>query len=91
MIGRVVPEIEKTAALIQEIAETSREQNASAERIAGAVEQLDKVISSNMSTCEQTADASGSLSNSAGDLQSAVGYFTIETNEQKQLTDGSET
>ncbi len=91
LIGRVVPEIEKTAAMIQEIARTSREQNASAERIAGAVEQLDKVITSNMSTCEQTADASGSLSDSAGNLQSAVGYFTIDTFEQKQLADGRET
>ncbi|HKI82608.1 MAG TPA: methyl-accepting chemotaxis protein, partial [Pseudodesulfovibrio sp.] len=49
MLGQLVPDIERTASLIQEITAASNEQNAGATQINQAISQLDTVIQQNAS------------------------------------------
>ena len=53
MLKQLVPDIEKTASLVQEITASSNEQNAGASQITKAVEQLDLVIQQNASASEE--------------------------------------
>jgi methyl-accepting chemotaxis protein len=78
LINAIVPDIERTAELVREIAEASREQDAGASQISAAVQQLDQVIQSNAAATEELASMSEELSAQAGMLNNAVGFFRIE-------------
>jgi len=77
MLVKIVPEIQRTAELIQEINAAGREQSIGVEQINKAIQQLDQVIQHNASAAEQTASASEELSSQAEELQSAMGFFTV--------------
>ncbi|MBF0565410.1 MAG: MCP four helix bundle domain-containing protein [Nitrospirae bacterium] len=49
MLSKLVPDIQKTAELVQEITAASNEQNTGAEQINKAIQQLDQVIQQNAS------------------------------------------
>ncbi len=78
MLKVIVPDIQKTAELIQEIAAASNEQNTGAEQINKAIQQLDQVIQHNASASEETASSSSELSNQAQQLMSAMGFFKMD-------------
>lgn len=80
MLGRIVPDIQKTAELVQEINAASNEQNAGAEQINKAIQQLDQVIQQNASATEETASTSEELSAQSEQLLEAIGFFKIEGN-----------
>ncbi|MBF0343637.1 MAG: MCP four helix bundle domain-containing protein [Nitrospirae bacterium] len=75
MLLKLVPDIQKTAELIQEISAASNEQNAGAEQINKALQQLDNVIQQNASAAEELASTSEELSAQAGMLQEAISFF----------------
>ncbi|MCI4624755.1 MAG: methyl-accepting chemotaxis protein [Candidatus Magnetoovum sp. WYHC-5] len=75
MLAKLVPDIQKTAELVQEISASSAEQNTGAEQINKALQQLDQVIQQNASTSEETASTSQELSSQAEQLQHAVAFF----------------
>jgi methyl-accepting chemotaxis protein len=77
LINNVVPEIQKTAALIEEITSASQEQNSGSIQISDAVMQLDKITQSNASSAEELAGMAGQLSSQAGAMDQAVGYFKL--------------
>jgi methyl-accepting chemotaxis protein len=77
IIGRIVPDIKKTAGLIQEIAGSSREQAAGVSQINSAITQLDHVIQQNASASEKLAGMAGGLSSQAAQLFDAIGFFKI--------------
>jgi methyl-accepting chemotaxis protein len=77
MLKKIVPDIQKTAELIQEIAAASNEQNSGAEQINKAVQQLDQVIQQNASSSEEMASTSEELSSQAEQLQQTMGFFKI--------------
>ena len=77
MLRKIVPDIQKTADLIQEIAASSNEQNSGAEQINKAVQQLDSVIQQNASASEEMASTSEELSSQAEQLQQTMSFFTI--------------
>ncbi|THB68058.1 MAG: methyl-accepting chemotaxis protein [Desulfovibrio sp.] len=77
LLKKIVPDVQKTAELIQEIAAASIEQNSGAEQINKAIAQLNQVIQSNASASEETASTSEELSSQAEQMLSTVGYFTI--------------
>jgi methyl-accepting chemotaxis protein len=79
-LAAIVPEIEKTAQLVQEIAAASMEQNAGAEQINGAIQQLNQVIQQNAAASEEMASSSEELSGQAEQMKEVVSYFNIETN-----------
>ncbi|HWU19105.1 MAG TPA: methyl-accepting chemotaxis protein [Devosia sp.] len=78
MLARLVPDIQRTAELVEEISAGSREQNAGAAQINTAIQQLDKVTQQNTSAAEEMSATSEELASQAEQLQSAIGYFRVE-------------
>ncbi len=78
MLASTVPEIQKTAELVQEINAASNEQNAGVEQINKAVQILDKVIQQNASATEEMASTTEEISGQAEQLQQAVRFFKTE-------------
>jgi len=74
----IVPNIERTAELVQEIAAASREQDAGAEQIARAIQQLDQVIQQNASSSEEMASTAEELSSQSEQLQTMIAYFRTD-------------
>ena len=77
MLQKMLPDIQKTAELVQEISAASREQDTGAEQINKAIQQLDSVIQQNASASEQMASTSEELSGQADQLQQSISYFRI--------------
>jgi methyl-accepting chemotaxis protein len=75
MLLRIVPDIQKTADLVQEISSACNEQNTGAEQINKAIQQLDQVIQQNASASEEMASTSEELSSQAEQLQSIIAFF----------------
>jgi methyl-accepting chemotaxis protein len=80
MLGRLVPDIRKTAELVTEISAACREQDIGADQINQAIQQLDKVTQQNASASEQMSATSEELAGQAEQLQSSIAYFRLETN-----------
>jgi methyl-accepting chemotaxis protein len=89
MLTELVPEIQKTAELVQEISAASNEQNSGVEQINKALSQLDQVIQQNASSSEEMASTSEELASQAEQLQETMAFFTVDTNGngRKLLTD----
>jgi len=89
MLDRIVPDIQKTSALVQEISAASNEQKTGAGQINNAMQQLDQVIQQNAQIAEElsaTAEELSSASLGLSDLQArklrnAVAYFKISGEE----------
>jgi methyl-accepting chemotaxis protein len=77
MLTRMVPDIQKTAELVQEITASSKEQDTGAEQINKAIQQLDQVIQQNASASEEMASTSEELSSQAEQLQHSISFFDI--------------
>jgi methyl-accepting chemotaxis protein len=82
MLSKLVPDIRRTAELVEEISAGSREQNAGAAQINTAIQQLDKVTQQNTSAAEEMSATSEELAGQAEQLQSAISYFRIEQGQQ---------
>jgi methyl-accepting chemotaxis protein len=78
MLGRLVPDIIKTAQLVTEISAACREQDVGADQINQAIQQLDKVTQQNASASEEMSATSEQLAAQAEQLQSSIAYFHIE-------------
>lgn len=78
MLSRLVPDIQRTADLVEEISAGSREQNAGAAQINTAIQQLDKVTQQNTSAAEEMSATSEELASQAEQLQQAIGYFRVD-------------
>ena len=78
LLDKLVPDIQKTADLVQEIAATSQEQNSGASQVNKALQQLDQVIQQNASASEELASTSEQLSAQAEQLQAAMDFFTTD-------------
>ena len=79
MLDRMVPDIKKTAELVQEISAASNEQNAGAEQINAAIQQLDQVIQQNASASEEMSSTAEELSSQAEQLRDLIGFFRLES------------
>ncbi|WP_319582811.1 methyl-accepting chemotaxis protein [uncultured Pseudodesulfovibrio sp.] len=77
MLGQLVPDIERTASLVQEITAASNEQNAGATQINQAISQLDTVIQQNASASEEMASTSEELSSQSQQLQETMSFFNV--------------
>ena len=77
MLTRLVPDIQKTSELVQEITAASNEQNSGADQINRALQQLDQVIQQNASGAEELASTSEELSSQAENLQRSISFFRL--------------
>ncbi|MGA7504399.1 MAG: methyl-accepting chemotaxis protein [Candidatus Sulfotelmatobacter sp.] len=75
MLAKLVPDIQKTAELVQEISAASKEQDTGAEQINTALQQLEKVIQQNASASEEMASTTEELSSQSDQLVSALAFF----------------
>jgi methyl-accepting chemotaxis protein len=65
MLELIVPDIQRTAELVQEISAASGEQNVGAEQINRSIQQLDQVIQQNASATEEMSSTAQELSSQA--------------------------
>ncbi|XPV75747.1 MAG: methyl-accepting chemotaxis protein [Desulfovibrio sp.] len=78
MLDELVPDIQRTADLVQEISSATTEQNTGAHQINRAIQQLDQVVQQNASASEEMASTSNELSSQAQMLQSTMTFFKID-------------
>ncbi|EJN09161.1 methyl-accepting chemotaxis protein [Bradyrhizobium sp. YR681] len=78
MLSKLVPDIKRTAELVEEITAACREQDVGSAQINQAIQQLDKVGQQNASASEQVSSTSEELASQAEQLQSTIAYFRIE-------------
>jgi methyl-accepting chemotaxis protein len=71
----LLPDIQKTGELAEEIAAAAREQSVGTEQIATAVQQFDQVVQRNSSTAEELASTAEELAAQAELLSSAIAFF----------------
>ena len=84
MLQRILPGIQKTAELVQEISAACREQDSGAEQVNKAIQQLDDVIQRNASASEEMASTSEQLSGQAEQLISTMAFFKVNGQENRR-------
>jgi methyl-accepting chemotaxis protein len=78
LLDLIIPDIQKTAELVQEIAAASREQDAGSDQINNAIQQLDKVIQQNSAASEEVASTSEELSGQSERLLQMMDFFLLD-------------
>ncbi len=89
MLAKLVPDIQKTAELVQEISAASKEQTSGADQINAAIQQLNQVIQQNAGAAEEMASTAEELASQAQQLQATVSFFKmngVEAGSVKRLT-----
>ena len=77
MLSDLIPEIQRTSELIQEISTSSMEQSHGATQINTAIRGLDEVIQQNSAAAEQTASTAQELSSQSKGLLNTIGFFHV--------------
>jgi len=83
-LSEMVPEIEKTAKLVQEIAAASMEQNAGSDQINNAIQQFGQVVQENAAAAEEMATSAEELASQAEQLKDVISYFTLGNSTKTQ-------
>jgi methyl-accepting chemotaxis protein len=83
-LAEIVPEIEKTSKLVQEITAASNEMNSGADQVNNAIQQLNQVTQQNAASSEELATSAEELSSQAEQLKQVISYFNIGGYEAKQ-------
>jgi methyl-accepting chemotaxis protein len=84
LINEIVPDIKKTAELVQEISAASNEQNVGIGQINTTMGQLDKLTQANASASEELASAAEEMSAQADELSKQVSFFKISDNAESE-------
>ncbi len=90
MLSKLVPDIKKTAELVEEITSACREQDVGSSQINQAIQQLDKVGQQNASASEQVSSTSEELASQAEQLQATISYFKIDHHAQRDVASGED-
>ena len=75
LMKEIIPEIQKTATLIQEITAASSEQSSGVTQIAKAIEQLSQVTQQNSAASEEISSTAEELASQAESLKDTVSFF----------------
>jgi methyl-accepting chemotaxis protein len=78
MLTRLIPSIEKTANLVQEISAASNEQSMSVEHVNTAIQRLDQVTQQNVVTSDELASTAEELASQAKQLQGMMEFFKFD-------------
>lgn len=87
LLAGIVPDIRKTAQLVQEINAASNEQNSGAEQINSAIQQLNVVIQQNATASEELSSTSEELSVQAVNFRRTINFFKLDDNEGARLSE----
>lgn len=74
----LAPEIEKTSQLVNEISNSSEEQNSGASQINHAIQELNRIIQEYASSAEEMTKNSRILRDEAKELKESISYFNVE-------------
>jgi methyl-accepting chemotaxis protein len=74
----LAPEIEKTSELVNQIANSSREQNLGAQQINSAIQDLNMITQQYAQTADEMENNARTLKNEAEDLEKSIKYFKVE-------------
>jgi X-X-X-Leu-X-X-Gly heptad repeat protein len=85
MLTKLVPDIQRTAELVQEISAASKEQITGSDQISAAIQQLNHVIQQNAGAAEEIASTAEELSSQAGLLQSTISFFKVDESDDRQV------
>jgi methyl-accepting chemotaxis protein len=80
MLTKLVPDIRKTAELVQEITAASKEQASGTDQINSSIQQLNQVIQQNAGAAEEISSTSQDLSSQADELLKTISFFKINGN-----------
>jgi methyl-accepting chemotaxis protein len=75
LLNQIVPDIQTTARLVQEISVSSMEQNSGTKQINSAINQLNLVSQQNASVAEELSSGAEQLSSQAEQLKEVVAFF----------------
>jgi methyl-accepting chemotaxis protein len=75
MLAKLVPDIQKTAELVQEISASSREQASGADQINASIQQMNHVVQQNAGAAEEMASTAEELSSQAKQLEETIALF----------------
>mgnify|MGYP001336264353 CR=1 FL=1 len=89
MLHKIVPDIRRTAELVQEISAACAEQNAGADQINKAIQQLDLVIQQNATVSEEMASTSEELQSQSEQLLQTIQFFRLSKNGELPLRTGA--
>ncbi|UII31839.1 methyl-accepting chemotaxis protein [Fulvivirga ulvae] len=85
MLIKTLPDINRTAELVQEVAAASVEQNSGANQVNRAIQQLSQITQNNASSSEEMSSNAEELSTQAEELKIAISYFKV-ANSQSGVT-----
>ncbi|VAW78565.1 Methyl-accepting chemotaxis protein I (serine chemoreceptor protein), partial [hydrothermal vent metagenome] len=77
LLGQMVPDINQTADLVQDIAAASEEQSTGVGQISSAMQQLDKVTQQSAASSEELAATAEEMRDQSQQLQKVIGFFKI--------------
>jgi methyl-accepting chemotaxis protein len=77
LLNELVPEIEKTTRLVQDISSASLEQNEGAAQIQGAIQQLNSISQDNAAEAEEMSSRAEALANQANQLGEIISFFKV--------------
>ncbi len=76
-LDALVPNIQKTAELVQEISASTAEQRTGSAEVNKAISELDKVVQQNAAHAEEMSSMAEELSGQAEQLQQSVAFFRV--------------
>lgn len=83
----IIPDIDKTAKLVQEITASTMEQNSGADQINNAIQQLNNITQQNAAASEELATSSEELASQADQLKEEISYFKLSTEKSNHKTE----
>ena len=88
LLTEIVPDIQKTADLVQEITASSIEMSTGSDQVNSAIQQLNQVVQQNAANAEEIAATSEQLNSQSQQMEEAMAYFTTESkgNDSKHTT-----
>ena len=89
-LSLIVPDVEKTAVLIQEISSSSVGMNDHSHQVHNAIHELNKVTQHYAASSQEMSTTAEELSSQANKLKEAVGFFTIDEEYDDYNYDNSE-
>lgn len=77
IVGSLIPEIEKTVKLVQEIAFSSNEQSSGVVQVETALNDLNQIVQQNAAASEELATSAEELASQAEQLKEMMSFFKI--------------
>ena len=80
MLAKLVPDIQRTSELVQEISSASKEQAGGTDQINSSIQQLNHVVQQNTGVAEEISSTAQELAAQAEQLQTSIAFFKVNDN-----------